>query len=117
MLAGRNYNYKDPRTHYAIVKKILEESRRKNRAMSLYKIEKIVRLFFNLKWGVASYFRKGNNFFVRNVGEFIPIPSRRYYFIMKKAKAGKIKHENTKERWRKYWAKYPLKKEAKMDDT
>ena len=117
MLAGRNYNYKGPRTHHAIVKKILEESGRKRRTMSIYKIEKIVRLFFNLKYGLASYFRKGNNFFVRNIGEFIPIPSRRYHFIMKKRKAGIIRRKNTKERWKKHWAKYPLKKEDEMNDV
>lgn len=117
MLAGRNYNYKGPRTHYAIVKKILVESGRKRRTMSIYKIEKIVRLFFNLRYGLASYFRKGNNFFVRNVGEFIPIPSRRYHFIMKKRKAGMIKRKNTEERWKKYWARWRARKEAETNNT
>jgi len=103
MLAGKNNNYKGPRTHRAIIRKILAEGSRKNRTLSMYKIEKIVRLFFFQRLGISNYFKSGNNFFVGGVGLFIPNKERHMKSMLLKKKRTTYKRKMSKERWRLWW--------------
>jgi len=104
MLAGKNQNYKGPKTHHAIIKKILVEGKRKRQYnLTLYEIEKIIRLFFNPGHGISGYFKTGNNFLVKGIGLFIPSKARRYKSMMNKIKRKLIKRARTIKYWQDYY--------------
>ena len=110
MLPGKNQNYKGPKTHHAIIKKILVEGKRKRQySLTLYEIEKIIRLFFNPRHGITRYFKTGNNFLVKGVGSFIPNKARRYRSIIDKVKRKLAKRARTIMYWQKYYERQAKK--------
>ena len=110
MLAGKNQNYKGPKTHHAIIKRILVEGKRRRQySLTLYEIEKIVRLFFNPWHGIAGYFKTGNNFLVRGVGLFIPSKARRYKSIKDKVRRKLVARARTVAGWQRYYERQAKK--------
>lgn len=114
MLVGKNRKYKGPRTHHAIIKRILADSKWKKPSLTHYEIEKVVRLFFNSGFGIGKYFRTGNNFFVKGVGLFKPNKKRRYESIVKKVKKRLTMRAKNIERWNKYYARQAEKAKAEQ---
>ena len=70
MLAGKNPDYWGPKTHRAILRLIRERLRDKGKAMSLYRVERMVLYFFGPGSGIAGKFKGKVNFMTTYLGLF-----------------------------------------------
>ena len=105
MLAGKNPDYYGPKTHRAILRLIYGRLKDRGKAMSLYRIERMVLYFFGSGYGIASKFRKKVNFMVTYLGKF-ESSSRLTYEAQQRAYHVKVLN-------RQKTARYAAKKKAR----
>lgn len=100
-LAGSNPEYKGPKTHNAIITQIYKEAKEKGYKFSRHQIERVVLRFFSYT-GLAGFFRRGKNMYIKNFGNFIVLEKYKVRLRQKKIKR------------RKYIARWARKKRRRI---